>query len=204
MNDPTVTAAAISTEEAKRIIQYLDVNMAVPESADFAFVFGTRRSEPARIAADLIKRNGVRYVILSGGANRLTGVNEANTYLEILLQNGVPRDRIVVETKSTNTLENVVFALPKMAECMDLRGIKAVVVLTKWYHCRRAMMTLKCHLPQGIRYFAVSYEPADVPRSNWWLGEEGRKRVLKEWHNIPKYLERKDIAEIQENNGVFV
>jgi uncharacterized SAM-binding protein YcdF (DUF218 family) len=194
----------ITIEEAKRITEYLDIHTAVPKSADFAFVFGTRRSEPAHMAADLIRRNVVRHVVLSGGENRFTGVNEANTHLGILLQNSVPRDRIIVEEKSTNTLENVVFALPLITECIDLEKIKSIVVITKWHHCRRAMMTLKRHLPQGIHYFVASYEPADVTRSNWWLGEEGRKRVLKEWRNIPKYLEQGDIAEIQAYDGAFV
>ncbi|MCP4538804.1 MAG: YdcF family protein [Chloroflexi bacterium] len=194
----------ISTEEAEHITQYLDVHTAAPQSADFAFVFGTRRSEPAHIAADLFRRSVVRYVVLCGGENRFTGVNEANMHLGILFRNSVPRNCIIVEEKSTNTLENVVFARPKMEKCIELRNIKSVLVVTKWYHCRRVMMTLKRHLPQGIRYFTASYEPADVTRSNWWLSEEGRKRVLKEWHNIPRYLKQDDIAEIMEYDGAFV
>ena len=43
-----------------------------------------------------------------------------------------------------------------------------------------------------------------VTRSDWWLNEKGRKRVLKEWHNIAEYLKRGDIAEIQEDDGAFV
>ena len=194
----------LTLDEAERITQYLDVNTAVPKSADFAFVFGTRHLEPAYMAADLVERGVVRYVVLSGGENRLTGVNEANSHLENLLEDGVPRDRIIVEDESTNTLENVVFALPKMASCIDLRDIKSIVVLTKWYHCRRAMMTFKRHLPAGIRYFAASYEPTGVTCSDWWLGEQGCKRVLKEWRNIPEYLRRGDIAEIREHAGAFV
>jgi uncharacterized SAM-binding protein YcdF (DUF218 family) len=193
----------ITQDEARCITQYLDVNTAVPRQADVAFVFGTRHPEPAYLAADLVKRGIVRYVILTGGDNRRTGVDEAKAHLEILLRGGVARDCIVVEGESTNTLENVVYALPKMAGCIDPKSIQSIVVLTKWYHCRRAMMTLKRHWPEGIRYFAASYEPSGATRSDWWLNEEGCRRVLKEWCNIPEYLKRGDIAEIREDDGAF-
>ena len=194
----------INRNEAKRITQYLDVRTAVPEQVDFIFIFGTRHPEPAYMAADLVKRGVIQRVILTGGHNRHSGANESSTHLEILLKNGVSRDGIIVEGESTNTLENVVIALPKIAHCLDLESIKSVVVLSKWYHCRRAMMTLKRHLPEGICYFTVSYEPRGMTRSGWWLNEGGCKRVLKEWRRIPKYLKRGDIAEIREDGGAFV
>jgi uncharacterized SAM-binding protein YcdF (DUF218 family) len=194
----------IAPEEAVRITRYLDVRTAMPGHADLAFVFGTRHPEPAVMAVDLVRRGIVCHVVLTGGQNRLTGRNEAREHLKILLSSGVPRDRIIVEHKSTNTLENVVFALREVGDHVDLPGIKAIVVLTKWYHCRRAMMTLKRHLPEGIRYFAASYEPATVTRCGWWLSEEGRRPVLKEWRSIPDYLSQGDIAEIREDSGAFV
>jgi hypothetical protein len=55
----------IAQAEAERITQYLDVNTAVPKYADFAFVFGTRHLEPAYMAADLVKRGVVHYVVLT-------------------------------------------------------------------------------------------------------------------------------------------
>ncbi len=191
-------------QEVERITRYLDVRTDAPEHADLVFVFGTRHPEPARAAADLLKRGIGRYIVLTGGNNRLTGSNEANAHLEIVLSNGVAREHVIVETESTNTLENVVFALPKIRNHVDLKQIKSIAVLTKWYHCRRAMMTLKRHLPAGIRYFAVTYEPEGIGRLDWWRSERGSRRVLKEWTNIPKYTEARDIEEIQKDDGAFV
>ena len=199
----------LSREEARRIARFLDVAdtlhpEAEPSHADLAFVFGTRFLEPAYIAADLFRRGMVNYVILTGGNNRVTGGNEAITHLEVLTKEGVPRDRIILENESTNTLENVVFALPKVAAYMDLESVERVVVVTKWYHCRRAMMTLKRHLPEGIRYSTKSYESRDTARSDWYLKEESAKRVLKEWQCIPEYLKRGHIAEMRKERGTFV
>jgi len=177
---------------------------AAPGQADLAFVFGTRHDEPAYIAADLLRRGVVSYVTLTGGRNRLTGENEALAHLAILVREGVSPERIIVENSSTNTLENVTFALPKIAARLPLDSIQAVVVVTKWYHCRRAIMTLKRHLPPGIRYFTRSYEPRDVTRQDWYLRAEAARRVLKEWQCIPAYLQQGHLAEIRREGGAFV
>ena len=193
----------LNCEEAGRIAEFLAVD-AAPTQADLAFVFGTRHGEPAYIAVDLFRRGVVNYVTLTGGNNRLTGDNEALAHLAILTREGVPPERIIVEDSSTNTLENVVFARPRIAACLPLASIQAVVVVTKWYHCRRAIMTLKRHLPPGIRYFTRSYEPSDVTRQDWYLHAEAARRVLKEWQCIPAYLQQGHLAEIRREGRAFV
>lgn len=66
------------------------------------------------------------------------------------------------------------------------------------------MMTLKAHLPSGVRYVTRTFEPDETSRRNWHLSEEGRRRVLKEWRMTPVYLQRGDIAEIQKVDGAYV
>ncbi len=193
----------LNREEAERITQFLDLD-AEPNHANLAFVFGARFLEPAYIAADLFGHGVVNYVILTGGNNRATGANEANTHLKVLVREGIPRNQIIIENESTNTLENLIFALPKIAACIHLESVKAVVAVAKWYHCRRAIMTLKRYLPKGIRYFTKSYEPSGIARLDWYFNEESTKRVFKEWKCIPKYLKQGDIAEIRREGGAFV
>ncbi len=55
--------------------------------------------------------------------------------------------------------ENVAYAVPKIKEVLDLDSIWSVAAVVKWYHSRRAIMTLKRNLPIKARYFALSYEP---------------------------------------------
>jgi hypothetical protein len=73
-----------------------------------------------------------------------------------------------------------------------------------WYHSRRAVMTLKRFLPPNIRYFTVTYELHNIRRDNWWLNDVGRHYILKEWHCIPRYLQKGDLGLIQPENGAFV
>ncbi len=194
----------VTGQEAETITLYLDLCTVIPEHADLVFVFGTRHPEPAHMAANLVKCGIGHRVVLTGGSNRLTGSVEATAHLEILLSSGVPRECIILECASTNTSENVRFALPGIQQQIHMEMIGSVAVVTKWYHCRRAMMTLKRHLPAGVRYYAVSYEPAGVSRSDWWRSETGIQSVLKEMDRIPRYLASGDIAEIQEENCVYI
>jgi uncharacterized SAM-binding protein YcdF (DUF218 family) len=193
----------LSSCEAKRIAEFLDLE-ARPRQADLVFTFGTWHPDPARIAADLFTRGMGRYVVITGGENRSTGINEAQAHLNILTASAIPRDRIIVEDCSTNTLENVRFALPRIAQKVKIESIRAIVAVTKWYHCRRAVMTLKRDLPQGIRYYAETYEPEGIARVNWHLHPEGTRRVLKEWESIRRYLAQGDIAQVCRDKDAFV
>jgi uncharacterized SAM-binding protein YcdF (DUF218 family) len=193
---------SLDAAEADRIARTLCLD-APPARADLAFVFGTRHPDPAHIAAALIRREGVRYVVLTGGESRY-GIEEAVTHRAILAERGVRPEQVVVESASTNTLENVTLSLPLIAARIALGEVRAVVAITKWYHCRRGVMTLKRHMPDGIRYYTATYEPAGVRRAGWHLDPEARRRVLKEWYSIPFYLARGDITEVCRQGDAFV
>jgi uncharacterized SAM-binding protein YcdF (DUF218 family) len=142
-------------------------------------------------------------VVLTG-RNRTTGMCEALAHLEILLAAGVPRERIILETQSTNTLENVTLGRAAIAAQIDLADIGAIVAVAKWHHSRRAVMTLKAHMPAGIRYYVRSYEPDAVRRADWHRDPGAVRGVIKEWQAIPRYLARGDIAEIEGDGSAFV
>jgi len=192
-----------SGEEAARITRYLDIDTGIVRS-DVAIVFGTRLSEPAYLAAEVFHQGAVNYIVLTGGSNRRDGIGEARQHWSILVACGVPQEHVVLEQRSCNTLENVLFALEALTELRKVRQVKAVMAVTKWYHARRAVMTLKRHFPLGVRYFAVTYEPSFAQRDNWWLSEPGVRRVLKEWQSIPKYLAQGHIAEIYKDGGGYI
>ena len=192
----------INITEARQITTYLHI--AAPTThADLGIVFGTRLPDPAFIAAALLKRGAVPYVALTGGVNRLTGINEARAHRDILLAAGIPPERIIVEDESGNTLENVLFVRERIAERLDLGAIRTILVIAKWFHCRRAIMTLKRHFPPGIRYYTRTYSPDGITPQNWYLTPETAAKVLKNWHGIPIYLEQGHIAEIEKVNGAY-
>lgn len=195
----------LSQEEIISITEYLDVTTPLPEQVDLIFVFGTRFPEPAYLAAEILKAGVSNLVVLTGGVNRLNGMNEALTHRAILLQENISEVCIIYESESTNTLENVTFALPKISQRVELSHVQKILVVAKWMHSRRALMTLKRHLPAGIQYSVTSYEVDGITRAGWHLLDEKRvKSVLKNWERIPVYLEWGHLAEVERHGDVYV
>lgn len=194
----------LSPQQIQEINRYLDVSTGAPDHADLIFVFGTRFPTPAHIAADLFQRQIAPYIVLTGGVNRETGEHEALAHRDILIARGIHENRIIAETQSVNTLENVLFALPLIQQTMKQSPLQRVLAVVKWQHSRRALMTLKRHFPPGIRYYAITYAAGGVVKDDWHLSQEGRERVLKNWHGIPKYLERDHIAPITLDGDAYI
>jgi uncharacterized SAM-binding protein YcdF (DUF218 family) len=195
----------LTGEEVTRITNYLDVTTPLPDKADLIFVFGTRFPEPAYRAVELFKSGISDLIVLTGGINRINGVNEAQAHQTILREGGVPKNCMICETESTNTLENVTFALPRINQRLNITKFTHILIVAKWMNSRRALMTLKRHLPAGIQYSVTTYEVEEVGRSNWHLLDEKRVHsVLKNWERIPVYLEWGHLAEVERKGDVYV
>jgi len=188
----------IHPEEAARITAYLDVE-APPTMPAAHIIFGTNQPTPAEVVARRHHQGLAPLVILTGGANRHTGVIEAREHQRILLQNGVPATAIRCEDTSTTTRGNVENALPFLQEA--LRSGLVLVAVVKWYH-RRAIQTLRRVLPDAPFFYAVTWEPiydgVRVTRSDWWFRSAlAAERVLKEWRVIPERLADGTLTEVK-------
>src|SRR5688572_23479256 len=138
---------SLTAAQINEITRYLDATTPLPERADLIFIFGTRLVEPADLAADLYHQGCASLIVVTGGLNRKTGENEAQAHFQHLTQRGVPATQIILEDQSTNTLENVTFAISRISVAKPLDELRSVIAICKWMHSRRALMTLKRHLP---------------------------------------------------------
>lgn len=196
--------APLTGDTITTITRYLDVDI-LPTHATLAIVLGTRLPTPAHIATRLFQQGLVDWILLTGGYNKLSGEIESEAHQRILLEQGVPAARMLLENRSTSTQENVRLALPILQEAQVLEHLEHVLVISKWYHCRRGMMTLKRYLPAGIRYYAASFEPAVIPATNepvpirrdsWWQHEASRQLIVDEYQKIARYLRQGTLTEI--------
>ena len=183
-------------EQWNEIARYLDVHTGAAP-ADAAFILGTRFPDPAHLAAEHFRQAWIPYVIASGGVNRQTGQVESHRHREILLEAGVPPDRILVEDASTTTLENARFSLPLIERIRPGERPPTLLVIAKWFHSRRAVMTLKRHLPKGSRYHVMTYELPGLTRESWHTTPQGRETVLSNWLKIPRYLAQGHLEDIR-------
>ena len=101
---------------------------------------------------------------------------------------GVQREDVLAENKSTNTLENVLFSLEVIDRELGLKNIKVITAVVKNYHSRRAMMTLRKHIPAHIKLRAAAYTSPhyNFTKDNWMESEIGRNRVLEEVNEIER------------------
>lgn len=176
-----------------------------PKERAAHIIFGTNQSTPAEVAAYRYHQGLAPLIILTGGANRHTGVIEAEQHRRVLLEHGVPEAAIRYEAQSTTTEENVEQSRPFLREALE--SDIALTAVCKWYH-RRAIQLLRALLPEAPYFYAVTWEPhydgVPVTRSDWWFRSAiGAQRVMREWQIIPKRLETGSHKEIQLIDGAW-
>ena len=91
--------------------------------------------------ADLAKQNPEALILLSGGDWKNLGVTEAEVMAQILINQGINSDRIILEEKSANTIENAYYLMRLVAELgvnENQTAPSKVFLVTSRYHIPRA------------------------------------------------------------------
>jgi uncharacterized SAM-binding protein YcdF (DUF218 family) len=118
--------------------------------ADAIFLLCSHDTAVARRGAELFLAGWAPLLIVSGGLGAITRqlwqVPEADQFAAIAIEMGVPRDRILIENRSANTGENVLFTKQLLAD----RGIELqrFILVQKPYMERRSYATFKRHWPE--------------------------------------------------------
>lgn len=181
--------------EIKMITEYIFLR-SKPQKADLVIIFGTRHQNPLQTFRRFYNKGLIKKVLLSGGINRITEENEAKKMVCDLVAMGVRREDIFIEDKSHNSLENVVFSKELIKEKIGFQNVHTILTITKHYHSRRALMTLKKHFPQTVKIFPVTYKIYGFTKDNWFNSKMGKEKVISEWEKIQRYLKKGDIEEL--------
>lgn len=164
-----------------------------PGPADVLFVFGTVQGDwpgMARLLAD----GSVPRAVLTGlvGPDLYeTGEPIAHTLRRHFLEQGVDPSKLSVQDRSTNTLEDVEFALPL------LEGVRSILYFAKAHHSGRCLLTLRRFFPDiPIRAMTIDAHYGDivVDAATWPKTQTARARVYGEYRRILTYSARGDIA----------
>jgi uncharacterized SAM-binding protein YcdF (DUF218 family) len=164
--------------------------------ADLLFVFGTREDVAQRVdEAHRLWRDGFfRWSIVSGGLTPGSPLSECEIIKSAMVAKGIPPGRILEEHRSTNTGENVIFALPVIDAAIGLGNIRSVICLGNTWTARRYPMTLHRHWPE-VEKMLITVDSFATPRALWHTDPQFRIRVLSEWDKIEPYIARGFIAE---------
>ena len=142
----TMTAATLGL--AQIIWDYHHVNHEV-EKSECILVLGSHDTRVAQRGAELWLQGWAPLLIFSGGLGRLTeGMwteTEADKFARIAISMGVPEKFILIENKSTNTGENILFT----QFLLKKHGLdpQSFIVVQKPYMERRSFATFKKHWP---------------------------------------------------------
>jgi uncharacterized SAM-binding protein YcdF (DUF218 family) len=145
-NEKEITDEVLSL--AKVLWDYHHLNHQLVKS-DVILALGSHDLRVAERAAQVYKEGWAPLLICSGGLGNLTlGIwtePEADQFAAIAVKLGVPENDVLIENKSTNTGENIIFC----ERLLRSRGLDPLnfIVVQKPYMERRSFATFKKHWP---------------------------------------------------------
>jgi uncharacterized SAM-binding protein YcdF (DUF218 family) len=134
---------------------------------------------------------------LVGRAYYETGKPVAHFLRDNFIASGIPANKILVQDRSTNTLEDAQFSLDVLEEAHITP--QRIAFLSKSYHSGRCLLTMR-KVFSSQQLFPITYDPqidgVAVSANNWWEHPVARGRTYGEYLRILKYATRGDIAPI--------
>ncbi len=133
---------------AQILWDYHHMNHSLAKS-DCILALGSHDLRVAERAADLYLEGWAPLIIMSGGLGNFTkemwNVAEADQFAEIAIQRSIPAENIVIENRSTNTGENILFT----QQLLQSKGLnpQTFILVQKPYMERRSYATFKKHWP---------------------------------------------------------
>jgi len=158
--------------QARRLWDYHHMHHVLAK-ADCILALGSHDLRVADRAAELWLQGWAPLLVMSGGLGNFTQdmwtESEADQFAAIAIRKGVPEAAILVENKSTNTGENIIYTQRLLQE----KGLdpQNFIVVQKPYMERRSYATFKKHWP-GKNLLVTSpqipfdkYATDDIPLS---------------------------------------
>jgi uncharacterized SAM-binding protein YcdF (DUF218 family) len=114
--------------------------------ADVIVVLGGGSHDRPEQAAELFKERIAPRILVSG-------LGDGPIYRRSLIQAGVPSQSILMEDQSRTTRENAILAV----NLLRRQGAQHVIIVTSWYHSRRALACFEHYAPEIQFYSCPSY-----------------------------------------------
>lgn len=148
--------------------------------ADAIVVLGGDSANRVFRALDLYKAGSAPKILISG-----TG--DCFHVRDLFLLAGVSSNALLIECRSRNTRENAEFSVRLMEES----GMKRAIVVTSWWHSRRAVSCFR-HFGKGLEI--SSYPTYDGPNMDHKPGPFESGQVFREYSGLLWYLVRYGIT----------
>jgi len=155
------------------------------ENADCIIVLGSIKAAKYRVpmAAQAYKAGRARKIMLCGGKLRDFPdgqYSEAEHMYQAALTLGVAKEDIILENKSQNTVENILFSLIELQRAFWLNKVRRVLLVTTAYHMRRSLAIARYLLPEHITVIPCPANDTNTRRDNWMNTSVGVERAKSE------------------------
>ncbi|PJZ79171.1 YdcF family protein [Leptospira meyeri] len=142
-------------EFANSIWNFLFIQEDIQKS-DLIFVLCSHDLRVAKYAIDLYKKGFANYILFSGGLNFFTKYifpkSEAESFAELALASNIPEEKIIIENKSNNTGENILFS-KHLLDSLNLK-VKSIIAIQKPSMTLRIKLALDKQWNEGNFYIS--------------------------------------------------
>ena len=163
------------------------------EKVDCVMVLGSSKAAAYRVpvAVEAYRSGRAETLMLCGGVVRefVQGrCSEAEHMNQTALAAGIPRENIILETSSQNTVENILFGLTELQKAFWLNNVHRVLLVTTAYHMRRSLAIARYLFPAHITVIPCPANDTHTRRDNWMLTPIGVERAKGEAMKIVQYV----------------
>ena len=171
--------------------------------ADLLIVFGTTYGIDLFVEniTSLYQKGFCKYILCTGGnvvRYYTKTASESVIIRDLLVENGVPAEKILIETKSKNTGENLQFSIPILEEKFGgVDGINRIVGVGKIHATLRFLMTMCKYFPVAEKmFFPINVFGCD--ENLWYLHDKFYQKLMAEVEKVDEYLDNGFVAELDE------
>ncbi len=153
--------------------------------ADVIVVLGGGGSERILHGIQLYRQGAAPSLWITGNRPipELAGFADGRLARDLAVRGGVPADAISLLNTSSTWEDGL-----QIAALVKQKGLRRIVVVTSWYHSRRALTVIRKQLAgQAVLvYYSPPKTLACCP-DKWWLRDEPLVMVINEWIKIGLY-----------------
>ena len=160
--------------------------------ADIIFVLGGGGPERAVHGIQLYRQGVAPRLWFTGdrALPEMTSFTDGQLARDFAVRAGVPENDIGLLNTSSTWEDG-----QQIAAHVEQQNLRRIVIVTNWYHSRRALAVIRRHL--AGKSVQVYYSPPPTSTccpDKWWVRDESLVTVINEWIKIGLYAARYKVA----------
>jgi len=168
------------------------------EKAELIFLFGGAIIKTAEKGFDLINNDYAPLIVVTGRTGTFGNPKWtkpiADVFAEYLRKQGIRKECILIQNRSMNTLEDVLYTLP----ILERNNIwpKSIILVSRPTHQRRAQATFKKQFPYSVK---LINQPCEEKHPRLINKDDELNKIgiscIHEYERLIKYARKGDIEE---------